>query len=395
MSSAARSRDHEQRDAGAPRACRHALPDGAAGEPAPRDGRLGRGHHHHGPRVGQPLRARERRARDVRGERQDRLRRAGHGRVGPDAARTSRRATQRAKDAMAALEGKKQVASRRKLGTDFTVSIEGRPSLELSPKKRRGQMMGPLPLWAEVAFAAVEDFTHGTAVVDGVMLGIGLPGQVKEPIRWTIEGGKCVKIEGGEEADRLRKVIDGVEGATVIGEFAFGVERQGALRHALREGPCRHRPPRARRQPQRLPRRPEPLGAAPRRRLPRRHDVDRRRRHVHPARRRVGRCDSHGRRGSRAGRRRPDRSAWRQLVAHADHRRQRRGQRELARLLGVRAGHRSSGPSRTRSRRSHTSSRAPASCGSTTVRSRSARARPCTSPRGSGTPSRTRASRTS
>ena len=35
-------------------------------------------------------------------------------------------------------------------------------------------MMGPVPLWAEVAFAAVEDFTHGTAVVDGVMLGIGL-----------------------------------------------------------------------------------------------------------------------------------------------------------------------------------------------------------------------------
>ena len=42
---------------------------------------------------------------------------------------------------------------------------------EVTPIKRRGQMMGPVPLWAEVAFAAVEDFTHGTAVVDGVMLG--------------------------------------------------------------------------------------------------------------------------------------------------------------------------------------------------------------------------------
>jgi leucyl aminopeptidase (aminopeptidase T) len=132
-------------------------------------------------------------------------------------------ATQRAQDAMAALEGKKLVRVTTKLGTDFTVKIEGRPSLELSPKKRRGQMMGPLPLWAEVAFAAVEDYTHGVAVVDGVMLGIGLPGQVKEPIRWTIENGSCVKIEGGEEADRLRKVVDGVEGAMVIGEFAFGV----------------------------------------------------------------------------------------------------------------------------------------------------------------------------
>ena len=78
----------------------------------------------------------------------------------------------------------------------------------------------------EVAFAAIEDFTHGTAVVDGVMLGIGLPGQVEEPIRWTLEGGKCVAIEGGEDAERLRKAIDGVENATVIGEFAFGTSEK-------------------------------------------------------------------------------------------------------------------------------------------------------------------------
>ena len=38
--------DHEQRDAGAPRPGGRPLPDGAAGEPAPRDGRLGRGDHH-------------------------------------------------------------------------------------------------------------------------------------------------------------------------------------------------------------------------------------------------------------------------------------------------------------------------------------------------------------
>src|SRR4051794_5778128 len=58
------------------------------------------------------------------------------------------RATQRAKDAMAALEGKRQVRVTTPAGTDFTVSIEGRPALEVTPKKRRGQMMGPVPLWA-------------------------------------------------------------------------------------------------------------------------------------------------------------------------------------------------------------------------------------------------------
>jgi leucyl aminopeptidase (aminopeptidase T) len=132
-------------------------------------------------------------------------------------------ATQRALDAMAVLEGKRQVRVTTPAGTDFTVSIEGRPALEITPKKRRGQMMGPLPLWAEVAFAAVEDFTHGVAVVDGVMLGIGLPGQVEEPIHWTLEGGRCVAIEGGSEATRLRDAIHGVAGADTIGEFAFGV----------------------------------------------------------------------------------------------------------------------------------------------------------------------------
>ncbi|MCC6224247.1 MAG: aminopeptidase [Thermoleophilia bacterium] len=137
-----------------------------------------------------------------------------------------REATRRAKDAIAALEGKRHVRVTTARGTDFTVSIEGRPALEVTPIKERGQMMGPVPLWAEVAFAAVEDFTHGTAVVDGVMLGIGLPGQVREPIRWTLEGGRCVAIEGGEEARRLREAIAGVENADVVGEFAFGTSEK-------------------------------------------------------------------------------------------------------------------------------------------------------------------------
>src|SRR5919201_3786479 len=136
------------------------------------------------------------------------------------------RSARRTKDAGAALEGKKRVRVTTAAGTDFTVSIEGRRPLDLTPYQARGQMMSPIPLWTEVAFAAVEDFTHGTAVVDGVMLGIGLEGQVKEPIKWTLEGGKCVKIEGGAEAERLRKAIEGVENATVVGEFAFGTSEK-------------------------------------------------------------------------------------------------------------------------------------------------------------------------
>src|SRR5438045_8940691 len=82
-------------------------------------------------------------------------------------------------------------------------------------------MMGPLPLWAEVAFAAIEDQTNGTIVVDGNMLGIGVD-VVSAPIAWTVRNGKAVAIEGGQDAANLRKVIEGVPHVATIGESAFG-----------------------------------------------------------------------------------------------------------------------------------------------------------------------------
>lgn len=131
-------------------------------------------------------------------------------------------ATQRARDAIGALKEATRVRVTSPAGTDVEVSIEGRPALEVTPIKKRGQMMGPVPLWAEVAFAAVEDQTEGVIVVDGVMLGIGLEDQVEEPITWTLEGGRAVAIEGGAEAEKLRSVLEGVDNADIIGEFAFG-----------------------------------------------------------------------------------------------------------------------------------------------------------------------------
>src|SRR5919204_1776015 len=50
------------------------------------------------------------------------------------------RSAQRTKDAVAALEGKKRVRVTTAAGTDFTVSVEGRRPLELTPYKGRGQM---------------------------------------------------------------------------------------------------------------------------------------------------------------------------------------------------------------------------------------------------------------
>ncbi len=129
----------------------------------------------------------------------------------------------RVHEAAAALQGVEKVRVTSARGSDFTVTIKDRPVLEVTAIKEPGQMMGPLPLWAEVAFAAVEDATEGVVVVDGVMLGIGLDGDVSEPITWIMHEGRVREITGGEEAERLRATIDGVENADVLGEFAFGV----------------------------------------------------------------------------------------------------------------------------------------------------------------------------
>lgn len=132
------------------------------------------------------------------------------------------RTTANAEAAVAKLAGHDRVRVTSPGGTDVEVSIAGRPALCMVPVKKPGVMMAPVPLWGEVAFAAHEDVTNGRVVVDGNMLGIGRPGHVASPITWHVEGGRYKAIEGGEDARRLRDVIEGVPGTEVVAEFAFG-----------------------------------------------------------------------------------------------------------------------------------------------------------------------------
>ncbi len=133
------------------------------------------------------------------------------------------------KRAIEKIEGNKLVRVTSEAGTDVTVSIETRPALEIVPIKEPGVMMGPLPLWGEVAFAAVEDQTNGRIVVNGNMLGIGVPGHVSSPITWHVEDGRYKAIEGKEDAERLRDTVRDVPGADVVGEFAFGTSDRAPL----------------------------------------------------------------------------------------------------------------------------------------------------------------------
>lgn len=134
------------------------------------------------------------------------------------------------------LKGAKRVRVTAPNGTDVEVSIEERPALEIVPIKQPGVMMGPLPLWGEVAFAAVETQTNGTVVVNGSMLGIGRLGHVETPITWHVEDGRYKAIEGQEDARRLRDVVRDVPGADVVGEFAFGTSDRAPLGNPSEKG---------------------------------------------------------------------------------------------------------------------------------------------------------------
>ncbi|GAB4247068.1 MAG: hypothetical protein Kow00129_07530 [Thermoleophilia bacterium] len=126
-----------------------------------------------------------------------------------------------------AMQGCEWVRVTNPSGTDVKIYLKGRPPLRVVPIKAAGEMMGPVPLWGEVAYAATEDRTEGVIVVDGIMLGVGVPGSLETPIRLEVEGGRAVRITGGEEAERLRRVVEGSdENANVVAEFAIGTSEK-------------------------------------------------------------------------------------------------------------------------------------------------------------------------
>ena len=120
-------------------------------------------------------------------------------------------------------KGAKAIRVTSPAGTDLYVSIENRPALVLPPVKQNGIMMSPIPLWTEVAWACVEDKTEGRVVVDGIQLGIGMPGTLPNSIEWIVKDGKAVEINGGAEAKALEKTISGVENVEIIGEVGVGI----------------------------------------------------------------------------------------------------------------------------------------------------------------------------
>jgi 2,5-dihydroxypyridine 5,6-dioxygenase len=113
-------------------------------------------------------------------------------------------------------------------GTNLTASIEGRQARGLHGLvHNRGAFMGTPDV--EVSIAPHKDTANGVVVVDGFAVGVGL---VEDPIVITIEKGIAVKIEGGEEAKALEKMLREANdpNAFILSEIGLGLNPKANLK---------------------------------------------------------------------------------------------------------------------------------------------------------------------
>lgn len=116
-------------------------------------------------------------------------------------------------------------------GTDVTFYVEGRKGLALGGIATEPGTFTSLPS-GEAAIAPLEGKTQGTIVIDFAMDGIGL---LTEPIRLEVRDGRAISIEGGKEAQQLRKLLEGDENAFNIAEFAIGTNPKSRMKGNMAE----------------------------------------------------------------------------------------------------------------------------------------------------------------
>lgn len=105
-------------------------------------------------------------------------------------------------------------------GTDVTVSTRGRePRGWYTGIVRRPGEVSAYP-GGEVSFPPLEGTSRGVIVFERCVTDLG---GIAEPIRITVEDGLATRIEGGQDAARLRRLVEGVPGGTNIGELGIGL----------------------------------------------------------------------------------------------------------------------------------------------------------------------------
>lgn len=111
-------------------------------------------------------------------------------------------------------------------GTDITMPIKGREAHASSGLFREKGLWGNLPT-GESYLAPLEGLSNGIVVVDGSMASVGM---VKVPIRIVVKDGYATEITGGDEAKRLRELLEphGKDAYTVA-EFGIGTNDKAIL----------------------------------------------------------------------------------------------------------------------------------------------------------------------
>ncbi|UCE17307.1 MAG: aminopeptidase [Gemmatimonadota bacterium] len=89
-------------------------------------------------------------------------------------------------------------------GTDLTMSIEGRDCIASTGLILNPGDFGNLPS-GEAYLAPVEGTANGVFVVDGSFAGVGV---VEEPLKLEVKDGFVTSISGGEEAEKLRRLLE-------------------------------------------------------------------------------------------------------------------------------------------------------------------------------------------
>lgn len=111
-------------------------------------------------------------------------------------------------------------------GTDITMDITGRAAYASKGLFHKKGESGNLPT-GETYVAPLEGKTNGVFVVDGSMSGLGM---IKEPIRIEVKDGYVADVKGGEQAEKLVKMLDKHgKNARNIAEFGVGTNDSAKL----------------------------------------------------------------------------------------------------------------------------------------------------------------------
>ncbi len=116
-------------------------------------------------------------------------------------------------------------------GTDATFMVQGRQGLSLGGLATEPGTFTSLPS-GEAAIAPLEGRSEGRIVIDFSMDGIGL---LTQPVGLEVRKGQVISIEGGREAQELRRLLEVDENALQIAEFAVGTNPKSRMKGNMAE----------------------------------------------------------------------------------------------------------------------------------------------------------------